>query len=234
VSPDDLASREARSVIRPYYDEDGITLYHGDCREILPQLGPFDALVTDPPYGIGFSEYASHDDRPDTYADLIGDVINEAERHIATGYCCVMQSASRASEWASLIPRRWVPIALPKNFTQMGGDRRLVRGTDYALWWRVGEPPKRDEAPRDWFMCNTANMALKTQGHPCPRPLDGVKHLVACSSERGWLVCDPFSGSGTTLEAAKNLGRRAIGIEIEERYCEIAVNRLRQGVLAFA
>ncbi len=69
--------------------------------------------------------------------------------------------------------------------------------------------------------------------HPCPRPLDMMIYLVSILSAPGELLLDPFMGSGTTLRAAKDLGRRAIGIEIEEKYCEIAANRLRQGVLKF-
>lgn len=215
-----------------FYEEPGITLYCGDCREILPLLGEFDALVTDPPYGIGFSEYASHDDDEAAYPDLLWSVVAEAERHISNGYCCVMQSEKWAKHWHELIPRDWRVIALPKNFVQMNTDMRLLHATDYALLWTLGNTPKRPgTAPRDWFLCVTSDMSIKVQGHPCPRPLDGMMHLVACASERGWLIVDPFAGSGTTLHAAKESGRRAIGIEIEPRYCEIAVKRLRQEVL---
>lgn len=222
-------------MVAPYYDRDGITIYHGDCREVLLSLSGFDALVTDPPYGIGFSGYASHDDDRDGYSDLIGPVVREAEQHIVHGYCCVMQSGSIAPRWAALFPREWRLVALPKNFVQMNKDKRVVHATDYALLWQIGEPPTRPgAAPRDWFVCDTADMRTKVRGHPCPRPLDGMRHLVLCASEPGWLLCDPFMGSGTTLVAAALEGRKAIGIEIEERYCEIAAKRLAQGVLPFA
>ena len=74
-------------------------------------------------------------------------------------------------------------------------------------------------------------MSQRPLGHPCPRPLNGMKYLVECFCPPSGLVVDPFMGSGTTLVAAKDLGRRAIGIEIEERYCEIAAKRLAQEVL---
>ena len=216
-----------------FHEEPGITLYCGDCREVLPLLGELDAVVTDPPWGIGFAEYLSHDDDEPTYAEFIWPVIQEAERHLTDGYVCVMQSAKRARDWWALFPRPWRLVALPENFVQMNTDKRLVYATNYALLWRVGDPPPKDIPPRDWFVCNTANMGTKNRdGHPCPRPLDGMEHLVRCASEPLWTVLDPFSGSGTTLEACKELGRRAIGIEIEPKYCEIAVKRLRQEVLA--
>jgi site-specific DNA-methyltransferase (adenine-specific) len=221
--------------VTPYYEQDGITIYHGDCREWLesvPACFRVDALITDPPYGVGYSKYASHDDDEDEYPAFILDVVERAERHIDNGYACVMQSAKWARRWHELIPREWRVIALPKTFVQMNMDKRMVYATDYALVWTIGETPKRPGvAPRDWFVCNTADMRTKVKGHPCPRPIDGMKYLVSCASEPGWTLLDPFAGSGTTLHAAKELGRRAIGIEIEERYCEIAAKRLSQGVL---
>jgi site-specific DNA-methyltransferase (adenine-specific) len=217
----------------PYYEHAGITIYHGDCREVLPSIGAIDSLISDPPYGIGFAEYATHEDNADEYADFIWPIISSAEGHISDGYCCVMQSAKLARRWSSLFPREWRLIALPKNFVQMNTDRRLVGATDYALLWTIGTTPKRRglDAPRDWFLCNTSDMSKKVKGHPCPRPIDGMKYLVECASEIGWTILDPFMGSGTTLHAAKELGRQAIGIEIEERYCEIAAKRLSQEVL---
>jgi DNA modification methylase len=218
--------------VKPYYDQGGITIYHGDCREVLPTIGRVDSLISDPPYGIGFTGYLSHKDDAAVYPDFILPIIESAESHIENGYCCVMQSAKWASKWAMLVPRDWRLIALPKNFVQMNMDKRLVHATDYALLWSIGDTPlRRGTAPRDWFLCNTSDMSRKVRGHPCPRPLDGMKYLVGCASEPGWTVLDPFAGSGTTLHAAKELNRRAIGIEIEERYCEIAAKRLAQGVL---
>jgi site-specific DNA-methyltransferase (adenine-specific) len=79
----------------------------------------------------------------------------------------------------------------------------------------------------------TSGEAAEKNGHPCPKPIGQWKWLVNRATVVGDSILDPFMGSGTTLRAAKDLGRKAIGIEIEERYCEIAANRLRQEVLLF-
>jgi DNA modification methylase len=103
--------------------------------------------------------------------------------------------------------------------------------TDYALLWEVGEAKQKGKG-RDWKVSDTANMKFH-RGHPCARPLAQMLFLIDILSEEGDLVIDPFCGTGTTLRAAKDLGRKAIGIEIEEKYCEIAARRLDQGVFDF-
>ena len=222
--------------VTPYYDEDGITIYHGDCREVLPSLGGIhpDALVTDPPYGVNFREYASHDDDPALYAETLRGVWL-AEERVLRGWCVIYQSAVRARDWARTFDREWRLIALPKTFVQIPGGRGFYpyHSTDYALAWPIQDPdwPPKRGAPRDWFLCETSDMSQRPEGHPCPRPLNALLFLVGCFSLPGQTVLDPFMGSGTTLVTAKNLGRRAIGIEIEERYCEIAAKRLAQRVL---
>lgn len=216
----------------PYYEHAGITIYHADCREVLPHVTA-DALVTDPPYGIGFVGYASHTDDRDAYEHEIIPRLLEAEARIVNGWCAVYQSAIRAVDWARFFPREWRPIAMPKTFTQVNPGKWPIGATDYVLLWSVGDPawPTKGERVRDWFVQKTSDMSLRERGHPCPRPLDGNKHAVTAAAAPGALVLDPFMGSGTTLRAAKDLGRRAIGIEIEERYCEIAAKRLSQETL---
>jgi len=215
--------------LKPYYDHKGIQIFLGDCREILPQLPKVDLVLTDPPYGIGFSEYESHEDKIDGYREFIWGVCEEAEKHIGNGWMCVFQTAKRCKEWAKDFPREWRLIACPKTFVQMYKVHGPTWATDYALLWEIGESKQRGKG-RDWKVSDTANMKFD-RGHPCARPLVQIQYLVDCLSELGDLICDPFMGSGTTLVAAKNLGRKAIGIEIEEKYCEIAVKRLAQEIL---
>ena len=221
----------------PYYDEDGITIYHGDCREVLPTLGVVDAVVTDPPFGIGFT-YVSHRDSPEGYGEFLWAVIEQAERRCAPGSPVfvwqAMPNVKRFSEW---FPREWRLFVAAKNFVQMRPVAMQYACDPVVVWWTAGAKPwSAGTANRDFHIGDTAGVIsglTHQKGHPCPRPLDQVTHMVAQWVRPGGTVLDPFVGSGTTLRAAKDVGRKAIGIEIEERYCEIAAQRLAQRVLAF-
>ena len=218
----------------PYYQDSACTIYHGDCRDWLgnlPKCFRVDAAITDPPYGIGFSEYLSHNDSPEGYEQFIWHICEQLESHIEIGWMCVFQAAKRAREWSSMFPREWRLLSCAKTFVQMHPVTGPTWATDYALIWPIGKPPQRGKG-RDWKVSDTANMRFD-RGHPCARPLDQMQFVVNGLSEIGQVVLDPFMGSGTTLRAAKDLGRKAIGIEIEERYCEIAAKRLAQEVFDF-
>ena len=216
----------------PYYEHGGITIYHGDCREVLPQLHEFvDAVIADPPYGIGFNEYESHNDDPGKYLSLLKPAVELTENRMKDGWCIWFQSATTVRLWPKWFNRNFRIIAYPKTFTQILKNRGPLYSTDYALFWSVGEPLTPRGHGRDWCVAETADMSRRFPGHPCNRPIDEMLHAVDVFTWPGFVVLDPFMGSGTTLVAAKQLGRRAIGIEIEERYCEIAVKRLAQEVL---
>lgn len=215
--------------MKPYYEEEGIVIYNADCRDVLPTLGSVDLVLADPPYGIGFSEYLSHKDKEEGYAEFIWSISEECERHVRDGWVCVFQAAKKCREWHSIFPREWRLIACPKTFVQIYPVTGPTWATDYALVWPIGNPPQRGKG-RDWRVSETANMRFH-RGHPCARPIEQMTYLVECLSEAEQLILDPFMGSGTTLVAAKQLGRRAIGIEIERKYCDIAIERLRQEIL---
>lgn len=208
----------------PYYQDEWVTIYHGDCRKILSSLSEVNAIITDPPYGIGFSEYESHKDVPSEYGDLLRDSIFASERLVKNGWMCVFQAAKRAREWTQMFPREWRLIACAKNFVQILPNKGPIWSVDYALIWPCGEVAQRGKG-RDWHLAITSDMSTRPKGHPCPRPLDQMNFIVDSLSESGDTVLDLFMGSGTTLVAAKQLRRRAIGIEIEEKYCEIAARR---------
>lgn len=225
-------------MIRPYYEEDGIVIYHADCRDVLNQLPPcfrVDGLVTDPPFGIGFT-YQSHDDTADGYQAFVWGVIEKAESFLNPGSPVfvwqAMQNLKRFGEW---FPRDWRLFSAAKSFVQMRPTAMQWAVDPVLVWWTDGAKPWSDgTSTRDFHVAqNAGTIASKTweKGHPCPRPLDQVEHIVAQWVKPGATILDTFMGSGTTLVAAKRLGRKAIGIEIEERYCEIAVKRLAQGAL---
>jgi site-specific DNA-methyltransferase (adenine-specific) len=212
-----------------YYADDAVCIIHGDCREVLSGLPKVDLLLTDPPYGIRFSEYKSHKDDPKQYKQLIIDSIFVSEKLVNDGWCCVFQAAKKCREWHEIFPREYRLIACPKTFVQIFKVTGPTWATDYALLWAIGFPKQKGKL-RDWKVSETANMKFD-RGHPCARPLEQILYLVEMLSETQDTILDPFLGSGTTLRAAKDLGRRAIGIEIEEKYCEISALRMSQEVL---
>lgn len=233
--------------IKPDYQRGPVTLYCGDCLDVLPEIeaGSVDAVVTDPPWGIGYSQYETHDDSATSYADDISMRVLAAEVLVRQGgYMAVYQAMPRARVWHSDLPRPWKIIALPMNFVQLNrGD--IAPSTDFVLWWRLGkgEGKARDWQEifaRNWFVCDTspASRNRLSRGHPCPRPVDGVTYLLKCFTPPGGTVLDHFMGSGTCGDACVQSGRRFVGIEREPKYFDIAVKRidasLRQGQLRFA
>jgi len=209
--------------VRPYYSREGITIYHGDCRDVLPTLSAIDVVLTDPPYGVGF-EYASlyHDTRAN-YGEFIGGVFQQMQRLTDR----IIITPGIRNLWL-YPPADWV-LCWAKPGTMGRSD---LGG--FNAWEPVLMYGKR-RIWQDLFHA-TPGTALgaamrETGDHPCPKPLTLFKWLLEQLSDQGEMILDPFMGSGTSLRAAKDLSRNAIGIEIEERYCEIAANRLAQEVL---
>jgi site-specific DNA-methyltransferase (adenine-specific) len=210
--------------VKPYYDEDGITLYHGDCREVLPRIGNVGLVLADPPYNVGLAYGRSFvDSSPiDEYRRFTREwfyaCFSKALRVVVT------PGAANLAMWAAMDPS-W--IYCWTNSSTTPGGRSCMR-----LGW---EPLVAFGFPIKPLGSDVVNYAISKQAgvgdHPCPKPLDLFRFVVDRFSVEGSAVLDPFAGSGTTLVAAKLEGRAAIGIEVEERYCEIAANRLRQGVL---
>jgi hypothetical protein len=216
----------------PYYDDEGITIYHGDCREVLPMLDPVDLVLTDPPYGIGLEYGDAFDDSEDYLARVIADAIPQ---------CVELAPATLLTCGASNIHKYPPPTWVLAWFIPAGSGASpwgfgtwqpiLAYGKDPYLTQGLGR--RADSITRG---NQGARVAIEREmwGHPCPKPLPAWKQIMLRGSAReGDTILDPFMGSGTTMRAAKDLGRRAIGIEIEERYCEVAANRLTQGVLDF-
>jgi DNA modification methylase len=215
------------------------TLYLGDCLEILPTLGNVDAVVTDPPFGVGF-KYASHDDRPEAYEPEGGygawlmRRLELAEAIAEPGAAIfVWQGAPNIPRFAEWFPREWRIFCAAKNFVQMRPTAMQWSYDPIVAWWVPGKKPwSAGTATRDFFLANTAPIIATPEniekGHPCPRPLDLVRHIVEQWCEPNTAVLDPFMGSGTTGVACAKLGRKFIGIEIEPRYFDIACERIRK------
>ncbi len=214
--------------LKPYYEQDGIVIYHGDCREVLPSLEG-QALVTDPPYGIGGSP-GTGDDDPAAYPELMAWLVEQGNR--IGGWCFVFQAMPNVSKFHEWFPEGWRIFAACKNFAQVR-PTGVWHSWDPVVFWNSGpnSGPNSTTVHRDYHVGNVAGVFGDRIGHPCPRPLDTMKQIVAIAAAEGDTILDPFMGSGTTLRAAADMRRKAIGIEIEERYCEIAAKRMAQGVL---
>jgi site-specific DNA-methyltransferase (adenine-specific) len=223
--------------MKPYYHDEtsGITIYHGDCREVLPVVAA-DVAVTDPPYGINVGDnasaketragllvkgaYASYDDTPENYERVVVPAIST---------CVTQFSRVAAFGFAPNIFKLPAPDVLGGIYVPAGCGRNRWGFTNFMpiMFW--GTAPDLHLGARPTATSSTAT--AEANGHPTPKPLDWMAWLVNKVARAGEVVFDPFMGSGTTLVAAKLCGCRAVGVEIEERYCEIAANRLSQGVL---
>lgn len=216
----------------PYYADDLVTLYHGDCRDLFPAITG-DALVTDPPFGIEFGR-ATWSDAPDQYPALMRWLVATARSNIS-GWCFVFQAMPNVGRFHEWFPDGWRIYAACKNFALIRPMAGVWHSWDPVVFWNhdpTRKAPNSTVLNRDYHVGNVAGLFGLRADHPCPRPLDTVKQLVTIATPLGGCVIDPFAGSGTTLRAAKDLGVRAIGIELDERYCEVAAERLAQGSLA--
>lgn len=220
--------------MKPYYEHAGITIYHGDCREVLPSLDA-DCFLTDPPYGIGETA-GGPESRARQKGNYTSDFIDD-ESYVIDVCSPVILLCSRMMRGAVTCGRTnlW-------HYPQASdvGCFYQPAATGVSFWGRptwqpilfYGTAPNSGEQLRQLHYVLTE--IAETNGHPCPKPYSAWRWLCAKISRESEVVLDPFMGSGTTLRAAKDLGRKAIGIEIEEKYCEIAAKRLSQEVFEFA
>lgn len=210
--------------MKPYYEHGGITIYHGDCRDVIDDL-EYEVIVGDAPYGIGL-EYGAFKDTPEQVLELSTFLAPRLESAQASGLFVGVPQ-----QWYWPRPKWvlcWAYDPATNEFSPWGFAQwqpLLVYGSDPFLAARLG--------PRPTVFRHARPPNKRGNPHPCPKPLPVMKWAVDRVAADGAVILDPFMGSGTTLRAAKDLGRKAIGIEIEERYCEIAAKRLAQGVLDF-
>lgn len=240
--------------MKPYYEHAGITIYHGDCREILPQLPKADLILTDPPY-VGLAE--------------------NRVQHLIGGVSIDRRNVSQTVGDPWLASWDWMPLAWDAAILAMmvfcsfhsvdAVKNAIAESKPVALltWHKRNSPVPVHNVPRfttEFVWClqkssglvwrrlestmfdvpmisagcvSTGERFTEDSGkatHPCQKPFDLMSQLLCVEPKS---VLDPFAGTGTTLEAAKKHGIPAIGIEIEEKYCEIAAKRLSQEVLNF-
>jgi DNA modification methylase len=215
--------------MKPYYQDDWVTIYHGDCREILPTLPKVDLVLTDPPYGIGADKN-----------------LRANKQH---GKAVAPSRDYGTGNWDNCPPSEWVfGLILDRC------NEAIIWGGNYfnlspSSCWLVWDKDNGDNGYADcelawtnlkkavrkiryrWAGMLQENMKDKElREHPTQKPVPVMNWAITHASEPQ-AILDPFMGSGTTLRAAKDLNRKAIGIEIEEKYCEIAAKRMSQEVL---
>jgi DNA modification methylase len=205
--------------LRPYYDHAGIQIFLGDCRDILPSLTA-DVLVTDPPYGVNFCSGWANGFRD---VRVAGDDSLDSRNEVLR--ICGDKPALIFGTWKVERPEGVKAVLIWDKGTVGMGDLTIpwFPCTEEIYVLGSGWQGTRTSAVHSFYVRNTF--------HPTEKPVDLMNALLLKCPEG--IVCDPFCGSGSTLVAAKNQGRKAIGIEIEERYCEIAAKRLSQEVLNF-
>jgi site-specific DNA-methyltransferase (adenine-specific) len=247
--------------IKPYYEHAGITIYHGDCREILPTLGPVDLVLTDPPYSSGGAMRSDRNMETSKKYQMSGTEVKHGEFSgdnrdqraltlwLSFWFADLLKIANPGASLLTFMD--WRNLSCAIDAVQVGGW--VYRG---IIPWDKTEQVRPDKG---WFAAQCEYIVAATNGpfvrghladgicqkgyircrvniaekqHITQKPLELMTAII--STRADWKdIVDPCMGSGTTLVAAKNLNRRAIGIEIDERYCEIAAKRLGQEVFDF-
>ena len=221
--------------LSPYYADDTVTLYHGDCREITEWLTA-DVLVTDPPYGIGWKRGAKAGRGDFGHVGIANDA-DTSVRDQALAMWGAGPALVFGSFYAPAPPFRQVLVyRSPPDCGVIGSTVGWRR--DISPIYVVGEWPQRAVRWLSFYATNAPSAVSyvaaryrndRGTGHPHTKPLDVMEQLIdACPPG---VIADPFAGSGSTLVAARNLGRQAIGVELDERYCETTARRLAQDVL---
>ena len=231
--------------MNPYYSRDGIEVYHGDCLDVLPTLEAVDHVITDPPYSAQ-THVGARSLKSDKRAG--GDGSNAGRIAFAS-----IEAADIRRAFELCAPKRWLiatvdwrhvkeledcpPVGMrfvrhgvwvkPDGAPQFTGDRPATGWESVAILHSLGDRMQwNGGGNRAVWIHNIAREA-----HPTAKPLGLVKQWIEQFTDPGDLILDPFAGSLTTLVAAHQLGRRAIGIELSKEYIDAGIERLRQGVL---
>ena len=213
-----------------FYSDNWATIYCGDCREILPMLEPVDLVLTDPPYGInyrgGFVGGKSPKDWPAKFSKGCS-IIGDDKAFDPTPFL----DFPSVILWGANNYCRYLPQGQWLVWLKTRSTQRMLDQSDAELAWKKGGYAVY-VFEHMWFgLCRDSEIAEPVL-HPTQKPIALMKWCIE-KSKNTKIILDPFLGSGTTCLAAKNLNRKSIGIEIEPKYCEVAVKRLRQEVFDF-
>ena len=270
--------------MKPYYQDESVTIYNADCRDVLPTLDKVQTVITSPPYWRqrDYGSVNGLEETPSMWIEFVCDVLNKvALNDTGVLWVNIGDKYARAGGWSdnsgldglkrgesgrpvSNISTNGRSERLPagyKNKDLMGlpwqvaialRDRGLYLRKDVVWFKRNAKPESATDRPRTvheylfmlskqqkYFYDPSRNQSSVWEintypsgvDHPATFPIELPKECMLSSTMDGDTVLDPFMGSGTTLRAAKDLNRKAIGIELEEKYCEIAANRMSQLVM---
>ena len=216
--------------MKPYYQDDLVTLYHGDCLEVTEWLSA-DVLVTDPPYGIAWKGIWNYVKGEDNKTKPGQQPIKNDEESVVRDMALSLWGSKPAIVFGSwkvsrpeLTKHRLIwhkagmaPGALNAAF--MSQDEEIY------IWgdgFRKSSPPLRSVIRTE----EARSVEVGKIGHPTPKPI-GLMEILVDRCPDG-VIADPFAGSGATLIAARNYGRKVVGVELEEKYCELIAKRLSQ------
>lgn len=243
---------------QPYYQDDSVTIYHGDCREIMPMLGPVDAVITDPPYSSGGQFRGDRTQKPSVKyintdsvwtcrKEFSGDNLDQ-RAFLSWAGMWMAQCHNIAKDGAVILCfTDWRQLPVMTDAIQHGGwvwrnivtwwkpGVRMQRGrfsgsAEYVVYGSRGVPVEGERSPQNVLRCGP--VLGDSKKHIAEKPVSLLAELLGVTPP-GAMILDPFAGSGTTGRAAKDLGRKAVLIEREERYCEIAARKMGQQCLAF-
>lgn len=228
-----------RVTLVPYYQDEVATIYLGDCAEIVPQLGWFDLLCTDPPYGINAASNVDAGRAKKGFRGKRSSVVRDygaSNWDVAPPSDDLLLLVRSVSEWQCLFGGNY--FNLPPSSCWLVWDKENGGNSfaDAELAWTNYTGSVRLKRYR-WSgyirgaLTGRAAVEAEPRYHPTQKPLAVMSWAIGLCPERPTSVLDPFMGSGTTLRACKDLGIKCVGIEREEKYCEIAARRLGQGVL---
>lgn len=217
-------------MLEPYFQTDLVSLYHGNCLEVTEWLEA-DVLVTDPPYGQSYKSNMDRGNRTEWHDKIHNDDTTES-RDASLELWGSSKAALVFGTWKTAKPKKTRQVVVwDKTPCGFMGDLEIPFGNAHEEIYLLGTSGwtgKREASiiKAQMLMSNDKNRP----DHPTPKPIGLMEKLIAKTTG---VVADPFSGSGATLIAARNLGRKVIGVEVEEKYCELIANRLSQEAFDF-
>lgn len=234
--------------MQPYYQDSAVTIYNASCLDIMPGLEMVDSVLTDPPFekeahtlqrrvkrdaGVMEIEALPFDAITEEIRIASSVLISKLARRWALTFCQIEAAPNwrKAYEAAGMVYKRTCLWIKPDGMPQYSGDRPGMGYETFVAMAQAGRSKWNGGGRHGVFVHNKGEGGGGNE-HPTTKPLKLMKDLVSLFSDPEETILDPFMGSGTTLRAAKDLGRKAIGIELNERYCEIAARRMSQEVLA--